>query len=399
MTDEAGPFVPETRFLPWVALRSASYHPFIYQRMVSEASPDAKPGDCVAVYDRRDQLFGWGLYNPRSQIAVRMIRFGDEPVSDVFWRGLIETAAALRRGVLRLDDRTNAYRLLHAEGDDLTGLVVDRFADVLSIEVFSLGIWRLLPQLLPFLHAAAGTSHHRAHMDDRTMKQEACQVEPLESHRLPTTVTITEHGVRFRVEFASGHKTGFFCDQRENRRRLADMVADADVLDLCAYTGGFGLYAKVVGGARTVTCVDLDEHAVQLARRNANLNQARVDTVQADAFTYMRQMHANQRRYQTVILDPPKLVFGRNDATEGRRKYADLNRLAVGLVAPGGLFLTCSCSGALPREEFQKVVLGAVRQAGRECQILDTSGAGPDHPVSARCPETAYLKALWLRVL
>lgn len=379
-------------------MRSVAYHPFIYQRMVSEASPHVQPGDITAVYDRRGQLFGWGLYNPRSQIALRMLRFGEEPVSDAWWQSLIGEAVALRRDVLRLDDVTNAYRLIHAEGDDLTGLVVDRLADVLSIEVFSLGTWRLLPPLLPLLLAAAGTTHHRAVMDDRAMRHEGCTAEPIASSDLPKTVTVVEHGVRFRVQFASGHKTGFFCDQRENRRRLATMVANADVLDLCCYTGGFGLYAKVLGGAKLVTCVDLDESAIEMARQNANLNQVRVDTAQSDAFTYMRQMHANGRRYGAVVLDPPKLIFGRGDGGDGRRKYADLNRLAAGLVAPGGLLLTCSCSGALSRDEFAETVLGAVRHAGRRCQILDTTGAGPDHPVSARCPETAYLKALWLRL-
>ena len=216
---------------------------------------------------------------------------------------------------------------------------------------------------------------------------------------MPESVNITENGVRFRVDFGAGHKTGFFCDQRDNRRRLASLARDADLLDVCCYSGGFGIYARVLGGAKNVTCVDLDEAAVELARRNANLNQVRINTVHADAFTYMRQMQSNRNSYDVVTLDPPKLIFGRDDPGEGRNKYFDLNRLAASLVKPGGLLLSCSCSGALARDDFVSLVVGAARIAGRQGQILDITGAAPDHPVSPRCPESAYLKAVWLRLL
>jgi len=371
---------------------------FIYARMIGEAGADTAPGDCVRVYDRHGVLLGHGLYNPRSRIALRMLNFDDTPVDEAFWRAAIERAVGLRRRTLRLDGVSSAYRLVHSEGDELSGLIVDRYADVLSIEVFSLGIWQRLETLLALLHAAAGTKEHRVHVDENVLKLEGFKAAPVYSAGLPRSVIITEHGVRFRVEFASGHKTGFFCDQRENRLKLAGLAHDATVLDLCCYTGGFGVYAKAQGNAREVTCVDLDEEAVELARKNANLNQARVSTVHADAFGYMRQMQTNQRSFDVIVLDPPKLVFGRNDEGEGRKKYFDLNRLAAGLVQPGGVLLTCSCSGALEREEFARLVTGAVRQAGRACQILDFAGAGPDHPISPRCAESGYLKALWLRV-
>ena len=165
-------------------------------------------------------------------------------------------------------------------------------------------------------------------------------------------MTVEENGVRFRVHFEGGHKTGFFCDQRENRLRLAGFCRDRSVLDVCCYTGGFGLYALVKGEARDVTCVDLDEKAVALARENANANQVRPSFVHADAFGYMRQMNANGRTFGVVVLDPPKLIPGRLDVATGKRKYFDLNVLAMGLVEPGGMLLTCSCSGLLPPEEF-----------------------------------------------
>lgn len=379
-------------------LRSVAYRPFIYQKMVKQVSSDAEPGVCVSVYDRRGALFGHGLFNPRSEIALRMLNFDATPIDGAFWQTAIDRAVQLRTRILRLKECTDACRLIHAEGDDLSGLIVDHYGDVLSLEIFSLGMWRLLPELLPILHAAAGTRHHTVRVDERVQQQEGFSAETIRSKGLPASVKVVEHGVRFQIEFERGHKTGFFCDQRENRLQLARMVGDASVLDLCCYTGGFGLYAKVLGKAREVTCVDLDEHAIALAKRNANLNQVRLDAVQADAFTYMRQMQSNERTYDVVVLDPAKLIPSRLEMEEGLRKYLDLNRLAASMVKPDGLLLTCSCSGALARSDFVELVLRATRQAGRESQILNLTGAGPDHPVSPRCPESAYLKAVWLRL-
>jgi 23S rRNA (cytosine1962-C5)-methyltransferase len=231
---------------------------------------------------------------------------------------------------------------------------------------------------------------------------------------LPAEVTIREFGTRFRVCFASGHKTGFFCDQRENRRRLADFCRGRSLLDLCCYTGGFALQAKCLGQAADVTGVDLDEEPLRLARENANLNHARIRFVQDDAFAYMREMLRQDRQYDVVVLDPPKLVRTRTELAEGTRKHFDLNRLAMRLVRPGGLMLSCCCSGLLPEAEFLKLLRAAAAQSGQELptapddsstrhaarsmQVLARSGAAADHPVSASVPETEYLKAAWLRL-
>jgi 23S rRNA (cytosine1962-C5)-methyltransferase len=210
---------------------------------------------------------------------------------------------------------------------------------------------------------------------------------------------IREHGVRYEVDFVEGHKTGFFCDQRDNRRRLAALVAGKRVLDLCCYSGGFSVSAALAGAAE-VTGVDLDEAAVAMARRNANLNQARVSWVHCDAFSYARQMRDNGKRWDVVILDPPKLVHGRDDesATEGRRRYEDLNGLGMMITEPGGLLVTCSCSGMLPAEEFEDIVCRMALRTRRRLQILDRTGAGGDHPVMSNSPEGRYLKLIWARV-
>ncbi|MBI3468575.1 MAG: class I SAM-dependent rRNA methyltransferase [Planctomycetes bacterium] len=239
--------------------------------------------------------------------------------------------------------------------------------------------------------------------------------DPICTPDFPGRVTVTEYGTRFWVDLEAGHKTGFFCDQRENRRRLAAFCEGGSVLDLCCYTGGFAIHAKRLGNAAEVTGVDLDESAIKLARQNAKLDQAAVRFVHADVFAYMRDMIANGRQYEVVVLDPPKLIRSRREIDEGTRKHFDLNRLAVQLVRPGGLLLSCSCSGLLAESEFLRLLYSAARQstpapvgdaalandrpAGRTLQILAKTGAAPDHPVAPSCPETEYLKALWLRVL
>lgn len=379
--------------------------------MVGGIDPAARPGDVVTVYDKGGNLFGRGLFNPRSQIAVRMLAHRDVPIDDAFWRGRLEQAVALRR-MLRLDEETDAYRLVHSEGDGLSGLIVERYADCLTVELFSLGMFQRVQSIAAALTALLGPPTtldrpQRAAATWRVVVRADAQIEQIEGFKVPPaagspdarSTVIREHGVRYRVDPAGGHKTGFFCDQRDNRRRLARLCRDATVLDVCCYTGGFGLCAKLLGGAREVTSVDLDENAIAGARENVNLNQTRVDLVQADAFVYLRQMLATGRQYDVVVLDPPKFATARDEYETALARYYDLNVLGAQAVRPGGLLLTCSCSGLVSREVFVETVLRAVRRTGRMLQMLELSGAGGDHPVMLNCPESAYLKALWGRVV
>ena len=355
-------------------------------------------GDLVRVVDRDDLPLGFGLWNARSQISLRLLSRGVDPPGEDFWLSRIDRALALRREMLRLDEVTNAYRVLHAEGDGLSGLIVDRFDDVLSVETFSLGMYQRIGPILDLIAERLGTRHFRVHVDERIALAEDFSGRPVASPKLPPRVTIQEHGVRFRVHFEGGHKTGFFCDQRENRRNLPGSLPRRSVLDVCCYTGGFGLYALTRGQASDVTCVDLDEKAIALARENANANQVRPTFVHADAFGYMRQMALNGKTFGVVVLDPPKLIPGRLDIATGKRKYFDLNVLAMSLVEPGGLLLTCSCSGLLSPEEFLFLLRAAARKAGRSAQVLAVTGASADHPVGLDALQGAYLKAVWLRM-
>ncbi len=401
---EASPRVPDRSLapeenLPVVTIRSAGTHQFVYRKMI-ERPVGATPndGDLVRVVDRDGQHLGFALWNGRSQIALRFLSRRDTPPDLECWSQRIDRAVALRTKVLGLEQETNAYRVIHAEGDGLSGLVVDRFDDVLSAEVFSLGMYQRIGPILSLCADRLGTAHFRVGVDERVALQEDFPGRPLASAALPPRVTIEEHGIRYRIHFEHGHKTGFFCDQRDSRRDLARFCGDRTVLDLCCYSGGFALNALIRGQAREVTCVDLDEKAVALARENGNANNVRLNAIHADAFGYLRQMALNERSYHVVVLDPPKLILDRTEISSGKRKYFDLNVMAMKLVERGGLLLTCSCSGLLGTPDFVALLRAAARKAEREAQLLALTSAAPDHPVALDALEGAYLKVAWLLI-
>jgi 23S rRNA (cytosine1962-C5)-methyltransferase len=401
----APPRVPDRSLTPeeplvTMAIRAAGTHQFVYRKMLDGPRGAASPnhGDIVRVVDRDDVQLGYALWNGRSQISLRFLSRLDKPPGLEFWTQRIAQATALRTKFLTLDRETNAYRVIHAEGDGLSGLIVDRYDDVLSVQVFSLGMYQRMGPILALIAEALGTVHFRVEVDDRIAQQEDFSGRPLASPQLPPRVTVTEHGIRYRIHFEEGHKTGFFCDQRDNRREIARFCRDQTMLDLCCYTGGFGLNALLRGQAKEVTCVDLDEKAVALARENGNANQVRLEVVHADAFGYARQMSVNGKTFNVVVLDPPKLIPDRDEIAPGKRKYFDLNVLAMKLVEPGGLLVTCSCSGLLDSAEFLALLGAAARKAERHVQLLSLAGAAPDHPVALSALEGSYLKVAWLRI-
>lgn len=394
----SGPVTLPPRQTPWVQIKYFSFAPQLYRTMIREASPDAVPGSLVTVYDKEGYRFGVGLFNPAARVPLRMFHHGETPFTEAGFTDVLDRALDLRLGTLRLPEVTDAFRAVHSDGDGFSGLIVDKYADVLSVEVHSLGVWQRLPTWLPRLHERLGTRREVVEVSDFVARVERIPrrggVPPLPA------VKIREHGVRYEVDFAQGHKTGFFCDQRENRRRLAEFITpETRVLDLCCYTGGFALSAAVLGGAKDVTGVDLDEQAVAQARRNANLNQVRVNWVHCDAFSYARQMQRNAGKWDVIIADPPKLVHSREDFEEGQRKYEDLSGLALTLLKPGGLLVTCSCSGLVSEADFTQFVGRAAHRQARRFQFLDRTGPGPDHPVMSNCPEGRYLKVIWARAL
>ncbi|MDZ4286780.1 MAG: class I SAM-dependent rRNA methyltransferase [Prosthecobacter sp.] len=377
-----------------------SYHPAIFPNMVGAVSSDAGAGDLVNVYDKEGRRFGAGYFNPKARVPLRVLYHGEADFGEADLDALLLRAIRLRRETLKLDADTEAYRVIHSDGDGLSGLIVDRYFDTLSIDVTTLGAWRRLRRWLPMLHQELGTMHQVIHVDPEIGLMESMRIAdvPEAGEPGPRNARVREHGIRYLVNFEEGHKTGFFCDQRDNRARLGKM-ARGRVLDLCTYTGGFALAARVLAGCEDVTGVDLDEKAIAQATKNANLNQTRINFTHGDAFTWSRQMIKNGELWDTVVLDPPKLIHHRDSQEEGIFKYRDLNGLALQLVRRGGLFVTCSCSGLMGTDEFEELVIGSAHRQGRKLQILDRTGPGLDHPVMSNCPESRYLKVVWAIVV
>lgn len=383
--------------LPKIVAKGGVWHPFLFRRQLGDFDPTAQPGDLVEIVNPAGATQGFGLFNPKAEIAIRLLRTGMNPPDEAWWSQRLEAAVDLRRNFLKLDAVTNAYRVIHAEADGLPGLVVDKFGDVLVAECYSLGMYQRAEAILTMLEPMCDTKYGVMRVAPNSEDHEGFTAAPTGSEGLPPKAVVTEFDTQFRVDFAAGHKTGFYCDQRDNRKQLASFCAGKSVLDLCSYTGGFAIQAMKLGKAAEVTGVELDEGAATLARENAKLNRVKLSIVQADAFAYIRDMLRNGRKYDVVILDPPKLIRSREEIEEGRRKYYDFNRLAMQLVAPDGLLLTCSCSGLLDQAEFSKIVCAAP-EVGRRVQVLMKGGAAADHPIATNCPESEYLKTMWLRL-
>jgi 23S rRNA (cytosine1962-C5)-methyltransferase len=363
---------------PLVRLRvpGSRHHLFFFRKMVVKPDTFIEAGSIVDVVDRTGANLGCGFYNPKSEITVRMLGAAED---DLIWKRL-QAAVAFRKS---LGIEADAYRVCHSEGDGLSGLVVDRYAGVHSIEIFSLGMLRQLEAIRKFFPNAF------VQADARTQELEGFTLPP---EKPPEGVVVQEHGVQFRVDFERGHKTGFFCDQRENRKAVAELAKGKDLLDLCCYTGGFAVSAAKAG-ARRVIGVDMDEDALETARQNARLNHVKVDFFHQDIFNYLKQC---REKFDVVVLDPPKMARDPEDLPKARRGYHDMNALASRVVQPGGVLISCSCTGLVGSEEFLQIVQ---RAPERELRTFRIAGAGPDHPVSNLYPEGRYLKVVFSLVV
>jgi 23S rRNA (cytosine1962-C5)-methyltransferase len=393
MTDDQS-----SRALPQVKLKIVrrSSHPWIFQKMVEKPAQRLHSGTVVDIVDRDGQWVGRGCYNGHSRIALRVLTADkNEAIDPAFFARRIDRAVQLRRSALALDAVSDAYRLVHSEGDDLSGLVVDRFGSTLVLEFFAAGMYRFRQVVQDALAVHYPGSQFYWFAEEHIQKQESFDCRAPEP---PAPFVVTEHGLRFRVAPGSKHKTGFFLDQRDNRKTLASFCEGKKVLDLCCNTGGFAVYAKALGRAEEVTGVDLDEQALELARNNANLNQSRIRFVQADLFTWLRDILPSGQRFDVVVLDPAKQTRDREEIGFALKRYLDMNRLALQAMAPGGIFLTCSCTGLISEAEFLETLRRAAWQAGRTVQVMKIAGAGPDHPFLLHVPEGRYLKAVFCRV-
>jgi 23S rRNA (cytosine1962-C5)-methyltransferase len=392
---------------PVIRLRNQwrSAHPWIFQKLVEKPVQRPKPGSIVDIVGIDGEWVGRGFYNGHSRIALRILEPDQSvPVDQAWFERKIAAAVSLRRGLLQLDDVSNAWRVVHSEGDGLSGLVVDRYDDLLVVEFFSAGMFRHREWIYDALRAQFPGCRFHAFADEHVQKQESFDFKPWNSVGIEPAVPaiITEHGIRFRADPAGAHKTGFFADQRENRQWLSAHVEGKRVLDLCCNTGGFGVYAAVRGAAE-VTGIDIDEDVLAIARGNAKLNMPFVTGikprfVQADIFPWLRDAAARGDQYDVVVLDPAKMTRDRDQVIPALKKYLDMNKLALGVVARGGLLATFSCTGLVGEDEFLGMLRRAAFYSGRSLQVLKVAGAGADHPFQVQAPESRYLKAVFCRV-
>jgi len=355
------------------------------------------PGSLVEVYDKEGRFAGRGIYNRKSQIALRLLTEDpDQPLDDAFFEAALDRAVRFRREVLKLDSVTDAYRVVNSEGDGLSGLVADRLASFVVLELFSAGWFRKLKWLLPAFSRRFGGAQVLVRADRQVETLEGFRVRDFTAAKLGEarlTTVVVEAGLRFLVDLRQGHKTGFFCDQREHRLRVRGLAKGRRVLDGCTYTGGFAINAAS-GGAASVTAVDLDEKAVAVARENCRLNGCLVDLVHADLFDFLRRSHGEGREFDLIVLDPPKLAAGRKEIGAGLRRYEDLNSLALRVLAQGGTLVTCSCSGAVSEQAFRGAVERAAKRSQVRLELVHSGRESVDHPLRPEFPEGRYLKVL-----
>jgi 23S rRNA (cytosine1962-C5)-methyltransferase len=377
-------------------------HPWVLDSAVAAVEGTPGAGDVVDLATHDGRFVARGLWNPHSRIRVRLYAFdAATKLDDAFWRARIGAAVALRKD-LGLDDRSGAARLVNSEGDDLSGLIVDRYGDYLAVQVTALAMATRLEVFCDALEAAVAPRGILLRGAERGLaKLEGLALpDRLIRGAAPTgPIFVHEHGLRFGVDLAEGQKTGYYLDQRDNRQAAARHARGRRVLDMFCYSGGFAVACAVSGGARSVLAVDASGRAVALARANAELNAATTVTAEeSDAFDKLDALAAAGERFGMIVLDPPKFARSRAAADDALRAYHRINRVAVGLLEPGGILVTCSCSGSVTRDDFHRMLAGVAQRAGRPIQILESRGAAPDHPVSASCLEGEYLTCVIARV-
>ncbi len=360
--------------------------------MVRKPEKPIPAGSVVHVRDKDRKLVGSGFYNPRTDLALRL--FSGTAITDpaAHFTAAIDDALNLRERALNLQEVTNAYRVVHSEGDGFPGLILDRLGDAFVAQVHVLGTFLQMETIGLRLRERYPRCKLVMLQDaDSAQKEGMERIGP----PMPVSVEVKEHGIRYAVQAGGGHKTGFFADQRDNRMLVRELARGRNVLDLCCNSGGFAMNAAA-GGAKSVRAADLDEEMVAQTIDNASRNGLKMKVEHADAFDLLRDLQPDL--HDLVVLDPPKWVKSRDEMEQGLARYRDLNRLALEKVKRGGIVVTCSCSGSVDEGSFLRMLDEACAQAGRSARVLWMRGAGPDHPMALDCPQTRYLKVAALQI-
>ena len=375
-------------------------HPWIFSGAVARLDGNPASGETVDLLTADGQFLARAAFSPSSQIRARVWTFdAAESVNLDFFRRRIQCAISARQALFPdFLSSFSALRLIHAESDGLPGLIVDRYADVLVLQSLTAGTEYWKETIADLLLEATGLAkiYERSDADVRELEGLPQKVGPLRGVPPPFQITILENDLKFIVNLETGHKTGFYLDQRLNRRRLRTLAEGREVLDCFCYTGGFTLNA-LAGGAKSVLSVDASADALTLCSENVVLNALPVDrhtTLEGDVFQLLRKFRDEARSFDLIILDPPKFAPTAAQAGKAARGYKDINLLAFKLLRPGGILFTFSCSGGIDTALFQKIIASAALDAGVEAQIVEQLSQSSDHPVALNFPEGAYLKGL-----
>ena len=386
-------------------------HPWIYGAEIEEAATGIEPGDLVRVLTRKGKFVGSGFYNPHSKITVRLVSTNANDTFDAaFWKRRAAYAVDYRLQVMRPEDR-DCCRLIFGEADQMPGLTVDRFGDVLSVQILSLGMERRKREVLDGLIEAlrerglpVASVYER---NDVKIRELEGMTEGKGFYRSPlldpaeekTVVSITENGIRYDVDVEHGQKTGFFLDQKYNRLAAGRIARGRHVLDCFTHTGAFALNAAK-GGAASVTALDISEEAVAMAAHNAEMNGLAVTAVRADVFDYLTELdRTKDRRFDYIILDPPAFTKSSDTRRAAFRGYKEINYRAMKILPRGGYLATCSCSHFMTEKLFVKMVKEAARDAGVTLRQIEARQQAPDHPIVLTVPETYYLKFFLFQVV
>lgn len=378
--------------------RILSGHLWVYAGEIEEVTGDPAPGDLVDLCTHSGRFCGRGFFNPHSKIRVRLLTFHEEPVDENFWAKRLRGAAALRKRVVA---DTNAYRLIHGEGDLLPGLIVDRYGDLLVMQTLAFGMDRRKELLADLLSGMTGVKAVYLRNDAKSRTLEGLPItQGFLRGEGPTKMEISEGQAQFIVDVETGQKTGWFCDQRENRQAAAALAKDADVLEVFCYTGAFGIQAAR-HGAKSVLGLDSSAEAITLARGHAEKNGVRqlCGYREADAFEELGKLERKGARYDVVILDPPAFAKSKRTAPQALAGYKEINLRALRVLSPEGFLVSCSCSHHVSEQTFWQTILAAARDARKQVRLLEIRSQGRDHPMLAAMPETRYLKCFILQAL
>ena len=374
-------------------------HPWIFEGSVARLNGRAKPGDTVDVLDADGRVLARAAWSPKSQIRARIWSFDSQTIiDDAFFKRRVADAVARRQAMPQLAGQ-EGMRLIHGESDGLPGVIADRSGDTICLQLTAAGPDKWRKAIVGALVKATGVAriYERSDSDVRGLEGLEPVTGWVHGETPDAPLSIDENGVRLGVDVVGGHKTGFYLDQRDNRLLTRDLAAGKAVLNCFCYTGGFSLQA-LAGGAASTLSIDSSGPALVGARANLAMNPqldaSRAEWLEADVFEALRVFRKEGRRFDLIVLDPPKFAPSAAHAERAARAYKDINLLGFRLLNPGGYLMTYSCSGGIGLELFQKIVAGAAVDAGRDARILRRLAAGPDHPIALHFPEGEYLKGL-----